>query len=101
MAGPATVRLDAIVTGLVQGVGFRYFVLREAMALGVTGWVANTPDGAVRCVAEGPRESLEALSERLEAGPAAASVDRVSIAWMPATGSFVSFEVRSGSHSGD
>ena len=97
----ATSRLDATVTGHVQGVGFRYFVLREAMALGLDGWVANTRDGAVRCVAEGTRDGLERLLERLNEGPAAAAVDHVSAAWMPATGTLGRFTVRSGAHPGD
>ena len=101
MTDPTAVRLDATVSGRVQGVGFRYFVLREAMALGLTGWVANIPGGAVRCVAEGPRGSLESLEARLNDGPPSAIVERVSVAWMPATDSFVSFEVRSGAHTGD
>ena len=101
MADPAAVRLDATVSGRVQGVGFRYFVLREAMELDLRGWVANTPDGAVRCVAEGPRTSLESLLERLHDGPVSAIVERVSVAWMPATGTLHSFSVRSGSHPGD
>jgi acylphosphatase len=96
-----TARLDASVSGRVQGVGFRYFVLREAMALGLDGWVANTSDGSVRCVAEGPRDDLESLLRRLEQGPAAAIVDRVSAAWMPATGTLGRFAVRSGGHPGD
>lgn len=95
------VRLDATVIGRVQGVGFRYFVLREAAALGVDGWVANTSGGAVRCVAEGPRASLETFLERLHEGPVSAIVDRVSAAWMPATGTLGPFEVRSGGHPGD
>ena len=94
-------RLDATVTGRVQGVGFRYYVLREASALGLDGWVANTPSGAVRCVAEGPDDLLEALLERLKDGPPAAIVDRVSEAFMPATGTLGPFTVRSGGHSGD
>ena len=98
---PAGARLDATVVGRVQGVGFRYFVLREAMALGLAGWVANTSDGAVRCVAEGPRPSLEALLGRLHEGPASAIVDRVSAAWMPATGTLGPFTIRSGGHPGD
>ena len=53
------VRLDATVRGRVQGVGFRWFVLREAMALRLDGWVANTPEGSVQCVAEGLRPDLE------------------------------------------
>jgi len=96
-----TVRLDATVSGRVQGVGFRYFVLREAMDLGLDGWVANTPAGAVRCVAEGPRQHLEGLLERLHEGPAAAIVDRVSVAWMPSTGTLGPFSVASGAHTGD
>ena len=98
---PDAVRLDATVVGRVQGVGFRYFVLHEAMALGLDGWVANTADGAVRCVAEGQRDLLETLLDRLREGPAGAIVDRVSAAWMPATGSLGGFSVRSGGHPGD
>lgn len=94
-------RLDATVIGRVQGVGFRYFVLRNAIDLGLEGWVANTPAGAVRCVAEGPRARLETFLERLHEGPASAIVERVSEAWMPATGTLSPFEVRSGSHPGD
>jgi acylphosphatase len=95
------VRLDATVTGRVQGVGFRYFVLREAMALRLDGWVANTPDGSVQCVVEGPRADLEMLLERLREGPSAAIVARISEAWMPATGTLGPFAVRSGAHRGD
>ena len=94
-------RLDARVTGTVHGVGFRYFVYREANALGLVGWVANLPDRSVRCVAEGARDRLEALLARLSEGPPAAKVDGVSVAWMPATGSFATFGVRSGAHPGD
>jgi acylphosphatase len=96
-----TVRLDATVMGRVQGVGFRYFALREGMDLGLDGWVANAADGSVRCVAEGPRDRLEVLLERLREGPAAAIVERVSEAWMPATGTLGAFSVRSGAHTGD
>jgi acylphosphatase len=94
-------RVDANVIGRVQGVGYRYFVLREATALGLSGWVANTAEGSVRCVAEGPETDLGALIDRLREGPAAAIVERVSIAWMPATGSLGTFSVRSGAHTGD
>jgi acylphosphatase len=94
-------RLDATVRGRVQGVGFRYFVLREAMDLGLDGWVANTRDGSVRCVAEGPRDRLDALLALLRAGPPAAIVDHVSELWMPPTGTLGPFEVRSGDHRGD
>jgi acylphosphatase len=94
-------RLDAVVHGRVQGVGYRVFVVRAAMELGLTGWVANLADGAVRCVAEGERGALETLLERLRVGPAAALVERVLSAWPPPTGEFGTFELRSGWHGGD
>ena len=94
-------RLDAIVHGRVQGVGYRIFVVREATRLGLTGWVANEPSGRVRCVAEGPRDSLEALLASLHEGPPGAWVDRVETSWSPAGGTFDDFDVRSGWHAGD
>jgi acylphosphatase len=94
-------RMEARVTGRVHGVGFRYFVLREAQALGVQGWVANLGDGSVRCVAEGPREDLERLADRLREGPPAAIVDDVQVSWPAPTGEFLTFGVRSGGHRGD
>ncbi len=95
------VRLDASVHGVVQGVGFRIFVFAAARALGIGGWVANASGGTVRVVAEGDRPSLERLLADLERGPAGAVVERVGIAWMPATGEFSAFSIRSGSHGGD
>ena len=94
-------RLEATVRGRVQGVGFRYFILREAAALGLHGWVANAVDGSVESVAEGPRHDLEAFLERLETGPPAAHVDRVNATWSQARGGLDGFSVRSGSHRGD
>jgi acylphosphatase len=94
-------RLEAVVRGRVQGVGFRWFVLGEAARLGLTGWVANEPDGSVRSVAEGSREALEAFRDALRAGPPGAVVGRVDEHWLPATGTFPVFGVRSGAHRGD
>lgn len=71
------------------------------MDLGLTGWVANEPDGSVLCRAEGPRADLEALLATLESGPAGARVERVIAAWGPGTGSLRPFGIRSGGHSGD
>ena len=74
------VRLEATARGRVQGVGFRYFILRRGMELGLTGWVTNETDGSVRCVAEGPRSDLEALIVTMELGPAGHSLrDRKSV----------------------
>jgi acylphosphatase len=94
-------RLEAVVRGRVQGVGFRVHVRRAARDLGLTGWVANEPAGRVRCVAEGPVETLERLLEVLRTGPPGAAVQDVQVTWQPATGEFDAFGVRSGWHAGD
>jgi acylphosphatase len=62
------------VHGRVQGVGYRYFALRQAEALGVAGYARNLPDGSVEVVAEAGDETLAAFEERLRDGPAFASV---------------------------
>jgi acylphosphatase len=66
-----------MVRGRVQGVGFRWFVEREARTLGIAGWVRNNADGAVEVFAQGTREQLSALREQLRRGPRAARVDDV------------------------
>lgn len=65
------------VVGRVQGVGYRYFVLQQARALGVSGFARNEADGSVQVVAEGPEETLASFAERLEEGPAFSSVTGV------------------------
>ena len=94
-------RLEASVRGRVHGVGFRYFVLTRATHLGLTGWVSNEQDGSVRCVAEGPRQELEQLLEMLHEGPASSIVEQVAEDWLPYTGNWGSFELRSSGHRGD
>jgi acylphosphatase len=66
-----------VVRGRVQGVGFRWFVEREAHILGVAGWVRNNADGSVEVLAMGTREQLMGLRSRLREGPRAARVDAV------------------------
>jgi len=94
-------RLEAVVHGRVQGVGFRFFVVRRAQQLGLNGWVANEQSGRVRCMAEGRRAELESLLDALREGPPGAGVERVDAAWSTATGEFTGFDVRSGAHPGD
>jgi acylphosphatase len=100
---PATdrARLDATVLGRVQGVGFRFFAIREAMDLGLDGWVQNTPAGTVHAVAEGPRGDLERFVARLQDGPPGAVVERVLTRWQPASGDLGPFRILSGGHPGD
>jgi acylphosphatase len=66
-----------VVRGRVQGVGFRWFVEREAHILGIAGWVRNNPDGGVEVLAQGTRDQLSGLHSRLREGPRAARVDAV------------------------
>ena len=94
-------RLEAVVHGRVQGVGYRMFVVDTAMNLELRGWVANEPGGAVRTIAEGPEPRLLELIRALRAGPPSARVDRVDETWSAPTGAFGHFTVRSGWHAGD
>jgi acylphosphatase len=66
-----------LVEGRVQGVGYRYFVMREATSLGVSGFARNLSDGRVEVVGEGPDDALAAFEDRLREGPSFASVARL------------------------
>jgi acylphosphatase len=66
-----------VVRGRVQGVGFRWFVEREAHLLALSGWVRNNADGSVEVLAQGTRHQLLGLRSRLRQGPRAARVDDV------------------------
>ncbi|MCL4459085.1 MAG: acylphosphatase [Chloroflexi bacterium] len=88
-------RVSAVVHGLVQGVGFRYFVIRQANRLGLTGFVRNSPDGrSVEVVAEGNENDLRELLSLLRVGPSSAEVERVDVEWEEARGEFSRFQVR-------
>lgn len=80
-----------LVSGRVQGVGFRYFVLRQAQALGVRGWVRNLRDGRVEVLAAGEEGALAAFEGRLWSGPPNAHVVDVNSrkAEVPADGDFL------------
>lgn len=77
----ATQRLTALVSGDVQGVGYRAFVRRHALDLRLKGTVENLSDGRVEVVAEGPRQDLDHLLIFLRRGPAHANVTKVDEAW--------------------
>ncbi|HZI93506.1 MAG TPA: acylphosphatase [Patescibacteria group bacterium] len=66
-----------VVSGRVQGVGFRWFVIEAARKLHLTGWARNLSDGAVEVVAQGTREALDALAAKLAVGPGMARVESV------------------------
>ena len=84
-----------VVSGRVQGVGFRYFVQEAATVEGLIGWVRNLPDGRVEILAEGDAEAVERFSRRIERGPSLARVERVETAEETPSGRTGSFTVKS------
>jgi acylphosphatase len=90
----ALVRLHAVVRGDVQGVGFRYWVADQARAAGLRGWVRNSEDGSVECLAEGSRLALEELLRLLRRGPSSADVQRVDAEWAEPAGDLEPFQIR-------
>jgi len=87
-------RLWARVIGQVQGVGFRWWTARQAEQLGLTGWVRNEDDErTVEVLAEGAPQQLDALEQRLRAGPHGARVDHVEARREPASGEYRRFEI--------
>jgi acylphosphatase len=87
------VRLHVHISGQVQGVGYRYFVLERAHALGLVGWVRNLHDRRVEILAEGERSRLELLLDHMKAGPRGSRVLEVTTEWLPATGEFSQFRI--------
>lgn len=85
---------EIIVEGRVQGVGYRDYVRRRALALGLTGYVMNLKDGRVRVHAEGVREVIEDLMRQLEKGPPLSRIDHVAARWVLPGRRFASFEIR-------
>jgi acylphosphatase len=85
----------AHVKGMVQGVGFRYFTYREASSLSITGYVKNLSDGRVEVFAEGSRENLQALLERLQQGPGAGYVEKIDVQWKSFEDRYHRFSVES------
>lgn len=72
-------RYHMLVSGLVQGVGFRYFVWQNALRLHLTGWVKNLDSGDVELEAEGSADKLDTFIKQVEKGPRFSRVDFVKI----------------------
>ena len=90
-------RLVARVEGRVQGVGFRYWVRRQATRLALTGWVMNLDDErSVQIVAEGDPEPVERLERLLHEGPPGSWVEHVEARREPASGEWQRFEITRG-----
>jgi len=88
----STKRVQAIVSGRVHGVGFRYFAAHVADKLGVVGTIRNISDGQVEAIAEGEEEALSHFLSELRKGPAKADVTGIYTAWSEPAGDFERFE---------
>jgi len=82
-----------LISGIVQGVGYRYFALRAAARHGIVGYVRNLHDGRVEVVAEGEPDAIEAFKQELQRGPAAARVTHVAEEVLEPTGRYRHFGV--------
>jgi acylphosphatase len=88
--------LQAVVHGRVQGVYYRDFVRKQALALGLTGYVRNLPDGnSVEVVAEGETEKIKRLQVNLKVGPPRARVEQVDTSEGEYSGNYYDFKIRS------
>lgn len=88
------VRAEIVVNGLVQGVGYRYFVMREAKKLDLNGFVKNLYTGEVLTVVEGEKAIVEEMIKKLKVGPIHASVKSCKVDWQEPKNEFTDFEVR-------
>lgn len=87
------VRAHILVSGRVQGVGYRAFAARVATQRKLIGGVRNLDDGRVELDVEGPRESIETFLAELGIGPPAARVKAVTVEWNPGSGCFTDFHI--------
>mgnify|MGYP005867787157 CR=1 FL=1 len=87
-------RAEIIANGLVQGVGFRYYVLRAGRDLGLKGYTQNLYSGEVLTIVEGERYLIEELFNKIKLGPPYADVRNVSIKWSASQNEFNTFEIK-------
>ena len=87
-------RAEIIASGLVQGVGFRYYVFRNALALNLNGYVKNLYTGEVLTVVEGEKYLIEDLFLKIKTGPSHAAVKRCIIEWSDCKNEFKEFEIK-------
>ena len=83
-----------LVSGRVQGVGFRYFTYETALQFGITGWVRNRPDRRVEILASGTEENLKRFLHEIHKGPSASQVDSVEVSDAPPIREYPSFEIK-------
>ncbi|MFH0864356.1 MAG: acylphosphatase [Candidatus Gottesmanbacteria bacterium] len=82
-----------LITGFVQGIGFRSFIRSQAKKLGLTGWVRNLHNGRVEILVQGEEEKIKKLIEACREGPSMAEVDDLTIEWNEKNEIFDSFRI--------
>lgn len=82
-----------LISGFVQGIGFRQFILRQAQDLRLMGWVRNIPDGDVEAMFSGQKEKIEKMIKLCRKGPFLAEVKEVHVEWKDSTENFETFEI--------
>ncbi|RPI01300.1 MAG: acylphosphatase [Ignavibacteriae bacterium] len=88
------IRAHVVVSGLVQGVGFRYYVFNRAINHGLVGYVRNIVSGEVEIEIEGSRSLIEEFIKEVKVGPRVAHVKDLKIEWLECTQSYKSFEIQ-------
>ena len=88
------ISVHCIVKGYVQGVGYRYFAMRQAEKLQITGYVRNLANGDVEVFAEGEEEDIEQFVQELKKGPAFAHVQEIEVTRSPYEHRFDTFSVK-------
>ena len=86
-------RAEFVITGIVQGVGFRYFIHRNALELNLKGFASNNYDGSVISVVEGTEASIQEFHTRLKQGPSRSRVETVKITYKDFIGNFNGFSI--------
>jgi acylphosphatase len=86
-------RIHVFISGLVQGVGFRFFVYQYGINLNLRGWVRNRYNGQVEVMAEGRNDILDAFIEKIKEGPQMAHVDDIEVEWYKPTNELPEFTI--------
>jgi acylphosphatase len=87
-------RAEIIAKGHVQGVGFRWFIQKNAEGLGLKGYAKNLPTGEVQTVAEGPEYKIDDLFNKIKTGPSRSDVRDINIRWTEPKNDFNRFEIK-------
>jgi acylphosphatase len=88
------VRAHLFISGIVQGVGYRYHTRRQAQGLGLVGWVRNLDDGRVEAVLQGTREQVESMIQWCYRGPSEAQVSDIAVRYEDPADEFQDFGIR-------